>query len=392
MSYFSVPGVINRYEPNIIKIKFTTESSDVIITPSLSIFLTALKLNIDNILFDWDIYKKYTNSYEYIHSVVPGTKLPISKLAPISRSFYKLVEIYNILYLSDELPRTVKSFHLAEGPGGFIEAMIFLRNNSGDTYHGMTLLDPDSNIPGWEKNPNLFKHNNIIIEKGADGTGNLFNWENLLFCYEKYNGTMDLITGDGGFDYSIDFNKQESLSIKLIISQITFAVAMQKKGGTFILKIFDVFTQATIDILYLLANIYTNITMIKPFTSRSANSERYIICKKFKLDNVDDILHRLYPIFDVENINKNITSILDIKVPYFFLNKIEEYNVMLGHQQMENISMTLNLIKTKKKEKIENLKKNNIQKCILWCQKNGVPCNKGTQNLNIFLDELSNNL
>jgi len=65
---------------------------------------------------------------------------------------------------------------------------------------------------------------------------------------------------------------------------------------------------------------------------------------------------------------------------------------MLGHQQMENISITLNLIKTKKKEKIENLKKNNIQKCILWCQKNGVPCNKGTRNMNIFLDELSNNL
>ena len=81
MSYFSVPCVINIYDPNIINIKFTTESSDVIITPSLSIFLTTLKLNIDNILFDWDIYKKYTNSYEYIHSVVTGTKLSISKFA-----------------------------------------------------------------------------------------------------------------------------------------------------------------------------------------------------------------------------------------------------------------------------------------------------------------------
>ena len=386
MSYFSVPCVTNTYDPSIIKIKFTPKIPDVIITPSLAKYLMQIKLNIDSILFDWDIYKKYTNPYEYIHSVVPGAKLSISKLVPISRSFYKLVEIYNILYLSDELPKTQKSFHLAEGPGGFIEAMIFLRNNSKDIYHGMTLLDPDSNIPGWDKNKDLFNHSNVVIEKGADGTGNLLKWENLLYCYHKYSGSMDLITGDGGFDYSIDFNKQESLSIRLILSQITFAIAMQKKGGSFILKIFDIFTQATLDIIYLLSNLYANVTMIKPFTSRSANSERYIVCKKFKLVNVEPVLRGLFPIFNTET--KNIAGILDIKVPYFFLNKIEEYNVILGHQQMENIANTLNLIKTKRKEKIESLKKNNIQKCVLWCQKNNVPYNKGTQSTNIFLGEI----
>ena len=37
---------------------------------------------------------------------------------------------------------------------------------------------------------------------------------NLLYCFEKYGNSMDLITGDGGFDFSIDFNKQETISSK----------------------------------------------------------------------------------------------------------------------------------------------------------------------------------
>ena len=80
-----------------------------------------------------------------------------------------------------------------------------------------------------------------------------------------------------------------------------------------------------------------------------------------------------------------IFRILNINIPCLFLNKIEECNIIFGQQQMENISSTLNLIKTKKREKIENLKKNNIQKCLIWCQKNGIPYNKTIQNTNIFL-------
>ena len=53
---------------------------------------------------------------------------------------------------------------------------------------------------------------------------------------------MDIITGDGGFDFSVDFNMQEELAQKLIYSQIIIGFAMLKKGGTFICKFFDTFT------------------------------------------------------------------------------------------------------------------------------------------------------
>ena len=93
---------------------------------------------------------------------------------------------------------------------------------------------------------------------------------------------MDIITGDGGFDFSVDFNLQEQCAQKLIYSQILMGFEMLKTGGTFICKFFDTFTNLTQELIFLLYLFYNEVYIYKPFTSRLANSERYIICKGFK--------------------------------------------------------------------------------------------------------------
>ena len=63
-----------------------------------------------------------------------------------------------------------------------------------------------------------------------------------------------------------------------------YAITMQKKGGTFVLKVFDLFLKPSVQLLYLLSCCYEQVYIIKPYTSRTANSERYVICKGFKLE------------------------------------------------------------------------------------------------------------
>ena len=53
--------------------------------------------------------------------------------------------------LCSESDKSIDTFHLAEGPGGFIEAIAHKRNNIGDTYYGMTLLDDNPSVPAWKK-------------------------------------------------------------------------------------------------------------------------------------------------------------------------------------------------------------------------------------------------
>jgi 23S rRNA U2552 (ribose-2'-O)-methylase RlmE/FtsJ len=370
----------------------------IIISKTLYKYLIKSKEEIGKYVNDWDKFKKYTNPYEFIHTTIPGTKHSVCPLKPLSRSFYKMIEICNLLHILNDLPNNkitnkIKSFHLAEGPGGFIEALVKLRNNPDDIYYGMTLInDTDDNVPGWKKS-NLFlsKNPNVKIEKGQDGKGDITNVNNLRYCYTNYNGTMDIITADGGFDFSIDFNNQESSILKLILCQIAFAIAMQKKGGTFIIKFFDTFSKLSVDLLYLLSLLYEELHFVKPNTSRYANSEKYIVCKKFKLDDVSNIMAKLYTIINNLSNGYVLTSLFNCKLPIYFINKVEEYNAIFGQQQLENISTTINLILTNHlsnknmASKLETIKKTNITKCVNWCQENNIPCLKSPLITNVFL-------
>jgi 23S rRNA U2552 (ribose-2'-O)-methylase RlmE/FtsJ len=386
MSYFLLPHINNIIEQK--NIQITIGSNKNVISKSLCYYLNLMKQQIDNYSINWDIYKKYTNPYEYIHTVIPYTKHAVCKLKPLSRSFYKLIEMYNLLHIMDDADIPVKTFHLAEGPGGFIEAIHHLRSNVDDIYYGMTLINNDDNIPGWKKSKYfLSTHPNVHIEYGDDNTGNLLNVDNLWYCYNKYHGSMDFITGDGGFDFSMDFNKQEVMSIKLVFCQICYAIAMQKKGGTFILKIFDVFIQASIDLIYILSSLYEKVYIIKPHTSRLANSERYIICKNFKLDNVKPLIKSLSNLFCIINNDCEIERFINIDIPYLYINKLEDINAIIGQQQLENILATLYLLDNNKQDKLENIKKNNVQKCVQWCSKYKLPFNKNIQQLNVFLPQ-----
>ena len=388
MSYFLLPNIINTISPENLEVK--KDRQVYVISKSLVKYLNSMKTQIDNYPNEWDQYKKYTNTYEYIHTPIPYSKLSVCKLKPLSRSFYKLIEIFNIFNIDFGVDE-IKSFHLAEGPGGFVEALITYRENNNtkninDIYYGMTLInDNDDNVPGWKKSKHfLNKHQNIKIITGKDKTGNLLNVENLWYCYNNYKSSIDFITGDGGFDFSNNFNEQENLSVNLIFAQIVYAIAMQKKGGMFILKIFDMFTQVTIDLLYILSSLYEKCYIVKPHASRCANSEKYIVCKNFKLENTYELIKKFSEFFTDLHID-NISKLLNIRLPYLYINKIEDINAILGQQQLENILSTLHILDNNKPDKLDTIKKNNIMKCIQYCIKHKLPYNKNINQHNMFI-------
>lgn len=347
---------------------------NIVINESLKFYLNYIKNDIEKYNNKWDKIKRYTYVYEYINSTnkLQNINYPICKIVPISRAFFKMIEICNTFKIMDELPiHYMKSYHLAEAPGGFVEALSYLRNNVNDNYYGMTLFDHNKPaIPKWKKSKYL--NDNFEIEYGITGDGNLMLNDNLLYVYNKHKNSCNLITGDGGFDFTNNFSNQEINISKLILSQIAFAISCQAKGGCFILKIFDIFTEITLDLIYLLCNIYEDIYIYKPNTSRTANSEKYIICKNFRLDDTNHLYLFFYNIFN--NFDKfYIKRLFNFDLPLQFLNKIENINSIIGKKQIENINYTINYIKNVNKKPLD-LKKN-INKCINWCKINNLPYN-----------------
>jgi 23S rRNA U2552 (ribose-2'-O)-methylase RlmE/FtsJ len=352
------------------------------LSSTLAHYLYDIKEQIQDHISEWDLYKKYTNAYEYIHSSVPAKKKSVAKYKPLSRSYFKMIELIELFHL-ETTDRVLRSFHLAEGPGGFIEALAHIRNCKEDKYYGMTLLDDknDEMIPAWKKSNHFLDENrNVFIETGADKTGNLLSIENLKYCKEKYGSSMNFISADGGFDFSTDFNNQEQNMARLLFAQICYALCMQSFNGSFVLKIFDCFTEASLDMLALLSSFYKKVYITKPNTSRAANSEKYVVCKGFLYNENASFYPFIYKTFK-HVINLPQTTSINRLLPHFpipcyFLTKIEEYNSIFGQQQIENIHYTLSLIESKPKpEKIESIIKANVQKCMYWCIKHNIQYN-----------------
>ena len=381
MNNFLLPKITNNLSIGDIRIKYNN-NINICISITLNFYLIQIKQLIDDHLSMWDVYKKYTNPYEYIHSIIPDKKISVSKLKPLSRSFYKMVEICNGFNFLPDKSIPLTSFHLAEGPGGFIEALIFLHENIENNYYGMTLQSSNIDIPSWKKSNDFLKKNpNVHIENGPQKNGDLLEKLNLSYCYKKYKNSMDIITGDGGFDFSVDFNNQEQNSIKLIFAQICYALAMQKMGGTFILKIFDIFTKSTLDLIYILCNYYENVNIIKPSTSRIANSEKYLVCQGFHAEKYDIIEYFINNFDTIINNKPFIVDFLNISLPYIFINKIEESNAIFGQQQIENINNTITkIINNEKIEFNEELIYSNINRCLIWCNRNDIPVNTNVLN------------
>tara|TARA_Y100000389_G_C17470680_1_gene530379 strand:- start:3163 stop:4470 length:1308 start_codon:yes stop_codon:yes gene_type:complete len=380
MLYFLLPSI--QYSiVNHLSIQNNDTNSNEKICYSLGYYLKDIKHQIHEQGVKWDTVKRYTNPFEYIHTNVPEKKRSVSKYRPLSRSYFKMIEMTTFFKLLEKREfHSFQSFHLAEGPGGFIEALVHLRHNKTDKYYGMTILndDNDPNIPGWKKSQQFLKDNqNVIIENGKDGTGNILNIENFDYCYHKYRSSMDICTGDGGFDFSVDFNKQEDNMSSLLFGQIAYALIMQKYKGSFILKVFDCFSLHTIDLCALLCSCYDKVYITKPQTSRYANSEKYIVCKNFQLKNTENIYRHLRKQFKVllENSEQNsVKRYLSYHHSCLYMNKMEECNAIFGQQQIENIHYTLNQI-SNPSEDLNVIVKSNVQKCIQWCNKYNVLTN-----------------
>ena len=112
-----------------------------------------------------------------------------------------------------------------------------------------------------------------------------------LYTYYKINNKKaDIITADGGFDILDEDKKyEEYISAKLHFGQIITALLIQEKGGVFILKIKGMYSKLTTNLLYILAKYYTEIKIIKPYTSKVFNNEKYIKCYNFKGIQEDQI-------------------------------------------------------------------------------------------------------
>jgi 23S rRNA U2552 (ribose-2'-O)-methylase RlmE/FtsJ len=233
----------------------------------------------------WDIAKRITNPYELISTHSSRLRLPKSTccIHPLSRSYFKMVEILTHLQFFDRhKDPKLKSLHICEGPGGFIEAfhsMAETKKKIIQSSHAMTLKSTHQMIPGWRRATQfLQKHPAVHIVYGPTKTGNIYEPINQDECVNIVgNSGAHLVTADGGFDFSDDFQNQEKTILRLLVSSALILLRTVAIEGDIVLKLFDCNSRVTRDLIYLMASCFSSWTLYKPVTSRPCNSESYFI-------------------------------------------------------------------------------------------------------------------
>ena len=250
---------------------------------------------------NWEYYKKVVNPYELVYTQKKYDNFPdsIYSLKPLSRSYFKMIEILDLIRFFTYNDQ-VKSAHVCEGPGGFIEALFdeaSKKKKKIKMSSAMTLKSKQTNVPGWKKAAQFLKKNKCIrILYGEDDTGNIIKPINqqyfIDYCNNPVYGKINIFTADGGFDFSYDYENQEQLIFPLLVASTKIGFEVLKKGGVFILKFFDFYHKYTTDLLYFLSCYFSEWTLYKPATSRPCNPEQYFIGKGFTgcSDEVYDVL------------------------------------------------------------------------------------------------------
>lgn len=185
----------------------------------------------------------------------------------VNRATFKLLEIASRL-LSDAPPRAAA--FLAEAPGGFLFAAKSLWPTC--ECHAM------SKVPGIPfSNPD-----DAAVIRDLPSGGDLLDADAESAIVDHCGAAaMDLVTADGGMDIvSLDAEEQEATP--LVLAQTAVALRLLNARASFVLKVFEGCTLPTREVFECLRGLFETVMLHKPRTSKSCNSERYIVCMHLK--------------------------------------------------------------------------------------------------------------
>jgi len=350
--------------------------------------LTKLKNEIDRVapVGTWDDAKKITNPYEYIFlSLQRRMPWSITSLQPLSRSYFKMIEMWDTLGLT-----AAATAHSAEGPGGFLEAIQDRISQQGAEPKAipmiaMTLKSTERTVPGWRKSQSFLQsYPEVQITYGADNTGNLYSLANQeafasSAAAHLTGGKADVYTADGGFDFSADFNGQENTVQRLLIAEALAGLTTLREGGTMILKLFDMKHKATLDFIWALSTCFNRTGLIKPRTSRPANSERYWIGQGFKGSTIPSWILTLFRTLTATEAPTGWNQLFapaTLEYPAGWITGIQIFQENVELHQFNKIQMTLDLIRKPTRDGIRDLLTENIRNSRAWCQTHRVPLNR----------------
>lgn len=336
----------------------------------------------------WELAKKMVNPYELVYTH-GDERLPtsLSLAQPLSRSYFKMIEMLDVLDFFKRIGTSkIRTAHVAEGPGGFIQAILGAAENKQKTItntYAMTLRPNTSHVPGWKKAVTfLFKHRQVKVLYGEDGTGDIYSRTNQdMFVSTCGPASTHIFTADGGFDFSVDYAQQEQKVYHLLLCSVTIGFQVLRKQGTFVIKLFDCESPNTQFLVAFMARHFEEWTLYKPAMTRPCNSERYFLGRGFRglSETALDLLYTLQA-KSAEGLFPMSQEGLLTHLENDFIQRHLEKTVNL---QIKSIELAIQLSENPRTW-FQSWYKDCLDKSYLWCETFRIVANPKAEHLRQF--------
>ena len=302
----------------------------------------------------------------------------------VTNAWLKMYEI--LKFIEQYIKKIAKSrtpdlttFHLAEAPGNFLLA----------TNHFITTHYGNVNWK-WYANSyrDLYSEKSIYLQDtyhlmkifpenwlyGADCDGDITSPANIR---SFLNTKVNIVTSDVKYvPEKENYDEEENINIPVHLGHTISSLKLLKKGGVAILKHLTLCESASVSILYLLSCCFKYLYLFKPETSKSANSEIYVLglcyygTSEEQIDKLLEIMEFIRPLND----DKPKPCLFKRScIPESFIKKIILASEKLADEQMINIQEMVDnyeLNKYKNIRKLEDeLYDTRVAICSEWIKK-----------------------
>lgn len=203
------------------------------------------------------------------------------------------IKCYEILLFFKLLPETLTNkdfmhFDNASFPGSFIASthhLVRTMYSWGNKYQwrASSLIEANKQTTTQlEDKYGLYKEYPSRYLMNDHNNGDVLNENNQKDFHKQIGDKVDLYTSDLGFDVSSDYNNQEMIQAPANIGQILSGLLTLRKGGCFITKQYTIFEPILVSVMYATSLFFDEFYVCKPYSSREANSETYLVGKGFK--------------------------------------------------------------------------------------------------------------
>ena len=279
-----------------------------------------------------------------------------------SENIYNFYKIWEIVYLHNITSNTKASnvLNLSQSNNEAIQAVILYRNkfnnniSKSDNYCSVVNEVNKNTVKCFNKNKYFEIKNNI---------------NKLLKDLEKYKEKADLIISDNNYNFTTKIYEEQE-AFKPLIANFILALKAQKEGGSFVCKIYEMFTDVTIKLICILKHFYKNVYIHKPYTSNFLKTEMYLVCKDFKPTKAfSNDINKLEKLFNNIDSNSEIFDIItEFKIPEKIFQKILNMNILISSLQFNQINKLITYIENKEYfgEDYHNYREKQIEASKFW--------------------------